>query len=746
MSIQSIRVKNLLSFDDFFILDIKDVNCIIGENNVGKSNLLKIIEYFYSKMSNESIVTPSLYSRSSSTGSVSITFDITRLRAVVFSGKAKSDYQKHILSTLFKSEIDDWKRLTKKSTSQKGKALYKLTLTINKDDSVYWSEKDHRIRDILSRIFPFFSIDTRQIDLYDWSRLWNTVSKLKFLNTKQINRDEVVEFFDSKLSSKSNSYKSYIDSIGEITKTSAYSYQELILSYIKVGLEGHTFNIEGKDLDSQSDGTNSHKFIEIFLNLMIALTRREFITPTVFIDEPEIGLHPKRNEQLIENLHKTYRSYKKTANFKEAGKYATPNPKIIFATHSPNIVKTVIKLFSNRDEHQILHFSKKSISGTHVSIMNSHFSDPRFLNVFSDNEARLFFSKFILFVEGETEIEIFGNLKLNNHFKKFNKVDVYRTNEVMLKAINPSISNLSIPYLILYDADKMMTVDHSTGALVFKKSEVNLFDLKKKYSKTFFGSKSHYIKRGLSQILLHHERAKTLVPSKIDFEIFKYPDFMSKVNEITLKSCNTFIVSSTIEGSLINKNSIHILYKWMIHEFIYNLRVGGKGDTEKRIAGLKLGNMRNDICRLFSALYAKPIFTGVLCPEDKKFTDFTKIKYLKHLRNRLSESSFTENEMVIVFRLVFEGKTNTLVSKDNNGYENISDDIKNLVIEIRDNCLNTFPIPITKTGGWVTSFINFSIDYIEKTEEKKSSRFKAEFQKVFPELYDILSKVEILIE
>ncbi|EAQ2328059.1 hypothetical protein E3J31_17225, partial [Salmonella enterica] len=41
MGIKSIKIKNLLSYDEIHISDIKDINCIIGRNNTGKSNLLK---------------------------------------------------------------------------------------------------------------------------------------------------------------------------------------------------------------------------------------------------------------------------------------------------------------------------------------------------------------------------------------------------------------------------------------------------------------------------------------------------------------------------------------------------------------------------------------------------------------------------------------------------------------------------------------------------------------------------------
>lgn len=49
MSIKSIRIENLLSYDTLIINNIKDLNCVIGKNNVGKSNLLKLLSFFTKK-------------------------------------------------------------------------------------------------------------------------------------------------------------------------------------------------------------------------------------------------------------------------------------------------------------------------------------------------------------------------------------------------------------------------------------------------------------------------------------------------------------------------------------------------------------------------------------------------------------------------------------------------------------------------------------------------------------------------
>ena len=72
MSLKSIKIQNLLSFEELHIKKFEDVNCIIGRNNVGKSNLLKLINYFYQKLDNEKVLPPELKSRYSSCGIISI--------------------------------------------------------------------------------------------------------------------------------------------------------------------------------------------------------------------------------------------------------------------------------------------------------------------------------------------------------------------------------------------------------------------------------------------------------------------------------------------------------------------------------------------------------------------------------------------------------------------------------------------------------------------------------------------------
>ncbi|MFQ3529502.1 ATP-binding protein, partial [Escherichia coli] len=187
-------------------------------------------------------------------------------------------------------------------------------------------------------------------------------SSINSFNFQKISEDEILKFLDENISSRDGDYKKYITRITDVIDTKPYTYKEKVINYIKIALKGHIFTNSGEDILHQSDGTNSHKYIETIIKLLISLSRTEFITPTIYIDEPEIGLHPKLGEQFITTIHTTYNRYKKSVPEKESGKYSTPYPCLIFSTHAPNILKQTIKLFST--DQQILHFSKKNKHST----------------------------------------------------------------------------------------------------------------------------------------------------------------------------------------------------------------------------------------------------------------------------------------------------------------------------------------------------------------------------------------------
>ena len=749
MGIKSIRVENLLSFKDINIQHMKDINCIIGQNNAGKSNLLTLINYFYNKLDNKSVLPPNLHSKYSESGSITITYDTSRIRRVVTSAKTRNSYQKHIFKILFSGEIAAVFRFKTPPKPNYSESTHTLKPTINKDNSIIWSDNREEYRDILSRLYPFFSIDTRRLDLYDWGKLWGVVSKLKFLNIQNLKKTDLVDYINTAVSSKSNSYKDFVSTIEAVTSTSEYSYQEKLHNYLKVGLEGHSFNIEGFSLDSQSDGTNSFRYLEMILHLMLALTRREYITPTVFIDEPEIGLHPKRSEELIYNLHLLYESYKKTSLDWEKGKYQTPYPKIIFSTHSPNILKSIVKLFNQENEHQILQFSIGKDSSTKINVMDSHYSDRRFLNVFSDNEARLFFSTFILFVEGATEQEVFSNLKLAQKFPELRKIDIYPFNDMVLKAINPSNVNLSTPYLILFDSDLLVDINLYNGKLSFKNKKVDLKSLAKKYRYSYFNSKEYSSYKAINNVLKQEKTNKKLKSNKLQFDVFNYTNFINYINRSCLYDSKTMVTVTTIEGALISIKSFNMFVMWIMSTIVNYSEPTQKGKICKTVQSIKARYLAKNITLkgAFCAFVKISVFNVDLTDDERSFTKGIKLKYLAKTKKEIISRGFSTAELVEIFRIAFEGKSESLVSKDNQSYSNLPTNVRELVDDIRNNYLSSFPYNLSKTSGWVTSFLNFSIDQIENTSSKnENSSFEQEFKETFPELDDILRVASIAID
>ncbi|HCR0779988.1 TPA: retron Eco8 family effector endonuclease, partial [Enterobacter hormaechei] len=326
------------------------------------------------------------------------------------------------------------------------------------------------------------------------------------------------------------------------------------VNYLKIVLDGDIFINKGEELHVQSDGTNSHKYLEIILSLLISLTRTEFINPIIYIDEPEIGLHPKLSENFIENISLTYKKYDKTHEEIEPGKYSTPYPTLIFSTHSPSLLKLTLKSFLHKQ--QVLHFSKERDNSTKISKLNSKYNDIRFINMLSDNEARLFFSEYILFVEGATEVELFRNYNLQKLFPVLKRLDVYDCDEVMLKNINPSYSNAAIPFLVVKDIDQIAVVDFEHEQFKFNSKGKSIINKIIKRDKLhYFSTYQKPFLNAAKFLLSQDERKVTFSENGLKFRHFSIGRVISAVNFLSSKD-NVYYTSTTIEGSLINEFSL----------------------------------------------------------------------------------------------------------------------------------------------------------------------------------------------
>ncbi|QIZ52236.1 hypothetical protein DWG24_16530 [Dickeya zeae] len=742
MTICSIRVKNLLSFDDILLKDFKDINCIIGRNNVGKSNLLKVIRYFYAKLNNQKVLPLDFHSNYDSFGEITFTYDTTRVKKIVSSHKNKGRFHKHIYNTLFSSssikmsfsEIIDNKKYDRAS-------LFSVKLIICKDESVQWSIDDVKVRSLLATLYPFFYIETRHINLYDWSAIWKLISNLNSFNFDGVKQEELIEFLDSKISSRKGDYKNYIEKVVSIIDTKPYSYKEKVVNYIKIALKGDSFINGGEDLLTQSDGTNSNKFLETLLHLLISLTRTEFICPIIYIDEPEIGLHPKLGEIFISKIQKRYMQFKKTSDSKEPGKFSTPYPRIFFSTHSPSILKYTIKLFGN--DQQVLHFSKRKDSSTSIRKVNSTYPDRRFLNIFSDNEARLFFSEYILFVEGATELEVFRNISILEFYPAFSNVDTYDANEVVLSNINPQYSQAAIPFTIVKDLDTLLDYDINKEILTFRplfdelnKNRTSVFDFH-----TLAGSR---IRKEIEYFSNLKESKKECKNEGLFFKKLNLSLLHNKINKL-FSNKSRYFMSTTIEGALINENSLSYFFMW-IESIIFNALFINNPNPERFInIMIKKYNLRTQSTQLFNKVFCSKKNNGSLDLKTEKMVHKIKLAFIIGLKKKI-HADFNDKEIVLSLRLAFGGKSETIYTLDRLRKSNVAPVFRAKIKSYKENELAFLEPMMSKTSGWVTDFLDYTLSKIKDEELGDHANIKAKLSFIFPEIISIIELASSSIE
>lgn len=690
MGIKRIKIRNVLSFDNLVIDKIDTINCSLGKNNAGKSNLFKLINFYYRALEGERILAPELNSNYDSNGYIEITFDTSHINKLVHSERNReNNYFGKVRRTLFNRKINIFPinfGFGLNETEKKVFNEFSLNLVIKNDGTYYFKDNDRNVHKTILDIFPIFEIDSRHLDLHNWDKLWSFLGKLRPFNAVDFQKE-----FNEMLHDNPNlsTYRDNINQVNELSNTVNYTYRDKIVNYLKAGLKGDKFEFEGFELSRTSDGTNSYQHILTVCRLVAYLSRRTYQTPVIYIDEPELGLHPKMNERFIHELSEILKScYIK----KDGSPLSSPPPKFFFSTHSPNIVKQVIKTFQNK--HRIFHFTKNASGNTIISSANSNFSDNNFLCNFSDNEARLFFSSFILFVEGQTEKELFENDALTIKFPHLIDVDIYKSSdEKVSKKITPDFVNTAVSYRFLFDADKVIRFSKGRD----KKYRIHL----EKYGSTinltsrFLNEQNKKNRLGFcAKNRKNYETTNKIISydnSEVKISEFHQtvikpktlaPFYRDINNLLTKQKC--IIVSTTIEGSLINSESINIFYSWLKASKSVNI--------------------------------------------DAVLTRVERCRYL------------TKEDLVQYFRIIFNGKSDSLVNYKNFKKGNLT---SNHALKIM-SWLETSTISnsqLSKTDGWVTSFLTYAIDYIEKESKEKNLPFNKLFSNYFKELYGIISEL-----
>lgn len=370
MKISEIQIENYKGFQGLNKIGIsKNFVLFIGENNTGKSTVFETIEFLKSGLPSGKSIED--IRNSGSTGTVSVTIKLQENIKEVINSFSESKYEKYVfdengIETLLAKRSSEETIITQAGKQVKID-IKKITLW-NHETSKF--ENPSGIDTVFKTLFEaqFVWSDTNPKDIADFGstkicgRLLNSTIGNFFESTQWNNfvavHSETFHNGADSLSTRTKSVEEKIQKILESQYGNAkvkfnFSLPETT-SFIKSG----GINIDdGVDTSFEEKGSGMQRALALSIIQVYAqiLTQHPADADStkplfLFIDEPEICLHPKAQKQLLEALEVISRVNQ-----------------IFITTHSPYLLKTY-----NKDSHELVVFTKPS--GNVVTVTSSSLS------------------------------------------------------------------------------------------------------------------------------------------------------------------------------------------------------------------------------------------------------------------------------------------------------------------------------------------------------------------------------------
>ncbi|WP_342571478.1 retron Eco8 family effector endonuclease [Paenibacillus sp. FSL R5-0749] len=658
MAIRRIKINNFKSLRSVDIT-LNNISCLLGENGSGKSNFLKAVHYFYLNMTASNFQT-NLHDKHNpyvEDMEITIWFDFKRIISIAKSHRSAHRIYNHEFKPFFRKILSMHKSIGDDNE------LISLTLTQRKREGIIWS-LPYESRVILKNLFPVYFVNARHINLTNWDELWETIGDLGTLEIKDRPILKIKQALEECLGTQYKKIAGQLENELNTANLELDSFRpKLMFSHLyQLQLGGHSFRYRNEELDYYSDGLNSYNYIKLLSRMVIQLSELRLKEPLIILDEPETGLHPR----FLDDLSKTISQDIGFTGF-------------LIATHSPRIIRNLLNI---KDDKSTLYHIQLKDQYTSIGQMKG-FTDNREIQTFTEQEASFYFAKAILFVEGVTELELFSNTELINLFPKMKDIDIFpfSGNSVRLKSIHPAEKNISIPYLILTDMDKIMQFEPTSNHFSPCNDTPFLNPLKNvlAHKKEMF----YYSNRKIQT----YGKRKQIEGLMRNCEYYPDPHwgtiespYFHKLRNSIKEYCilhHVFPVSTTVEGLLINSNNYSYVWEYICH-------------SEKNPQKL------NDLNTIFNYSEKPSYKTTIL-----RMLYGGKADHNLTNRQRYGESKSPKFEPA---KEIYEK-----ISKYSYG----------------------------KTSGWVTTFLNYVfLNVINKASGNEREQL---FKAIFPELYNLIS-------
>lgn len=265
---------------------------------------------------------------------------------------------------------------------------------------------------------------------------------------------------------------------------------------------------------------------------------------------------------------------------------------------------------------------------------------------------------------------------------------------------------------------------------------------------SFWGSKRRDVYLKLRNSLSVESKPNSFNKYSTDFLNLSISMLIQRLNRVLSKEENVFLNETTIEGVLLNRNSLPLVKRWLLYEYSSGVNVKPMRDPNKFVSGVTARFSSNYNCKkIFECLFGCFGYGNDLNAQNKVFCDKVKIDYIKMAyRSVFLSFNFDRNTQLEVIRLAFNGKTKTLCSIENDAYNHmIHQDVRESVKLLREVLLAYLPVNYSKTGGWVSKFVSYAITTISSNSANVDEFYK-EFRFYFPELHAIIDEISSSIE
>ena len=523
MSISYLKIENYKSIKKVYI-EISEINALIGKNGSGKSNIISAIYFFYENLNkSDSVKYTDIFDKNNKYSNevrITIGYNLERLKKRCYENIKNTPNSKYM--GFYKDVI----RLSDTNNVE-------LTMIVLKNKNIMWN-KPFSERKLIYNLYPMYVIDTRKINLVDWENLWLQIGDLGKLEERE--GKKLKKNVRQSLTEYSTSNKVYerIENLFDKNsiKIKKYSPKQLAAITARLYFGGSEFEFNDNKLIFFSDGTNTYNYIKTFVQILSILTEIKIKEPILVLDEPEISLHHNYIDYIFETIFSN-----------------STNIEFILSTHSARMIKNI--LVKNSEKSVIYHVKMYNFY-TNVRKMKL-FEERRESVRITDQHANAYFSQMVVCVEGATELELLQNPFLKLLYPILHRIDVMpgMSEEVERKIISPSERKYSVPIMYAIDMDKILSFNKDKQKLELKRSTLINTD---KYS---------YTKRRRETVNVK-KRISTMV-EKCAFR-YKMPIFFCNDRNFNeLKALikkyyliyDYFVMDTTIEGLLINKNNVN---------------------------------------------------------------------------------------------------------------------------------------------------------------------------------------------